>query len=485
MSGTPPTVCIVTFGCQMNKLDSQLLRGELARSGFALTDDAARADVVLYNTCSVRRHAEDRVLSHLGSYRRRALREGRFVLGVIGCMAQRLGPKLIERFGFLDLVCGTHAFLRVPEYLRHVMAGQGPIVDVEGDGEVSFARAPGMRVSPHRAYVSVMRGCDNSCSYCIVPYVRGREVSRPPQDVVEEVEALAADGVKEVILLGQNVNSYGRGLDGEDAGLAGLLVLVNEVEGLRRIRFVTSHPRDMSDAVLDAVAGLDRVCEHLHVPAQSGSDAVLRRMNRGYTAADYRHMVARARERIPAVELAGDFMVGFPGEADAEFDDTLRLLRDVRFQQSFIFKYSPRPQTRAANWPDDVPDEVKRERNQRLLAAQQEIDAERRAAMVGRRVEVLVDGPSKSDPAKLSGRTRQNDIVVFTGDGSLAGTLGTVRLTDSTVLTLFGELRQATVEHGGTEGTENGTMPDRRRSSEKKGLPLRAPRAPRRQSSFQ
>jgi tRNA-2-methylthio-N6-dimethylallyladenosine synthase len=467
MTEEPISVCIVTFGCQMNKLDSELLHSELVRNGFSITDDPGRADVVLYNTCSVRGHAEDRVFSQLGSYRRRAKGDGRFVLGVIGCVAQRLGEDLIRRFNYVDLVCGTQAFLRVPEHLRSILAGGGPVVDVT-DGNSSYGgpschRMPGVRESRHQAYVAVMRGCDNFCSYCIVPYVRGREASRRPRDIVEEVTALAADGVREVTLLGQNVNSYGRGLDGESASFAGLLALLNDVHGIERIRFITNHPRDMSDSILDAVARLDKVCEHLHVPAQSGSDAVLARMNRGYTAAQYRAIVARARELIPDVELSSDFMVGFPGETDADFEDTLELLRGVRFQQSFVFKYSPRPGTKAARWPDDIPDEVKRERNQILLAAQQEVDRARRAALVGQEVEVLVNGRNKGAPAGLAagcvapggaasvgrgavglvGRTRQNDIVVFEGPEQLLGRLCRVRLTHSTALTLFGRLAEA------------------------------------------
>lgn len=440
MSENPPAVCVVTFGCQMNKLDSELLRGELVRRGFTLTDDPEQAGIVLYNTCSVRDHAENRVLSHLGSYRRRARRDGRFILGVIGCMAQRLGAELIERFDFVDLVCGTCAFLRVPEHLRRIIAGDRPVVDVGEEGAVVCDRAPEVRVRRHSAFVSVMRGCDNFCSYCIVPYVRGREMGRPLDDIVEEVLVLAADGVREVTLLGQNVTAYGRSLDADGATLAALLAQVNDVPGLERVRFVTGHPCNVSDALLDAVAALDKVCEHLHVPAQSGSDAVLRRMNRGYTAAQYREMAERARAIVPDVAIASDFMVGFPGETDADFDSTLELLRSVEFQQSFIFKYSPRPGTRAAGWPDDVPDPVKRERNQRLLAAQQEMDRDRRAGMVGREVEVLVDGFSKADPTKLAGRTRQNDIVVFEGGAELIGALCRVRLEDSTALTLFGRV---------------------------------------------
>jgi tRNA-2-methylthio-N6-dimethylallyladenosine synthase len=440
MNDQGPSVCIITFGCQMNKLDSQLLRGELARRGFRLTDDPDRADVLLYNTCSVRRHAENRVLSHLGSWRRRAEREPGFVLGVIGCMAQRLGEQLVRQFGHVRLVCGTRAFLRVPDHLRGILAGEGPVIDTEADGVVRLDRDPTVRRTPWQAHVSVMRGCDSFCSYCIVPYVRGREASRPPGDVVCEVEALAADGVREVTLLGQNVNAYGRGLSGQPVTLADLLAMLNEVSGLLRIRFVTNHPRDVSEALLQAVAGLDKVCEHLHVPAQSGSDAVLARMRRGYARADY--------VRMPDVALASDFMVGFPGETDADFRDTLDLVRRVRFQQSFVFKYSPRPGTRAARWDDDVPDAAKRERNQALLAVQEQVDRERRGALVGQTVEVLAGGPSKSDPTRLSGRTRQNDIVVFPGPSELTGTLCRVRVTGSTSLTLFGEPADAPAPAG-------------------------------------
>jgi len=439
MTDPPPAVCIVTFGCQMNKLDSQLLRGELVRAGFRLTDDPDRAQVLLYNTCSVRQHAENRVLSHLGSWRRRARRDPAFVLGVIGCVAQRLGGRLVERFDHVRLVCGTRAFLRVPAHLRRILAGEGAVVDVAEDAPVRFGRDAQMRQAPRQAHVSVMRGCDNFCSYCIVPYVRGREVSRPPGEVVREVEALAADGVREVTLLGQNVGRYGRGLPGEEVTLAGLLKMLNEVDGLLRIRFVTNHPRDTSEELLRAVAGLDKVCEHLHVPPQSGADAVLARMRRGYTRADYLRMVRRARELIPDVALAGDFMVGFPGETEADFLDTLELVREVRFHQCFIFKYSPRPGTRAAPWADDVPDAVKRDRNQALLAAQEQVGTERRGAAVGRTVEVLVEGPSKSDPQKLTGRTRRNDIVVFTAAPEPAGPLCRVQVTHCTPLTLFGE----------------------------------------------
>jgi tRNA-2-methylthio-N6-dimethylallyladenosine synthase len=444
MNDSAPRVCIITFGCQMNKLDSQILSGELRRAGFALTDDPGRADIVLYNTCSVRDHAENRVLSHVGSFRRRAHGRPGFVLGVIGCMAQRLGEDLVRQFGYLRLVAGTRALLRVPGHLQRIMAGDFPIVDIEEDAPLEFDRSTEMRVAPHQAFVSIMRGCDNFCSYCIVPYVRGREVSRSPQAILDEVEGLVAEGVVEVTLLGQNVNSYHHQERGRSTGLPELLGRINEVRRLERIRFVTCHPRDVSDEALQAMADLDKVCEHLHAPAQSGSDSVLERMNRGYTQAGYRAMVERARRTVPGIALCSDFIVGFPGETDRDFEDTLRLVRDVGFHQSFIFKYSPRPGTRAAQIPDDVPDAVKRERNQALLAAQEEADTARRAAMVGEVVQVLVNERSRGDDSRLSGRTRQNDIVVFEGADDLIGALCDVRITDSTALTLFGQRVQET-----------------------------------------
>jgi len=444
-----PAFHIVTFGCQMNKLDAELLAAALARSGYRQVAEPEQADVLIYATCSVRDHAENRVLSHLGAWRARAGRDPHFVLGVVGCMAQRMGQEIVRRFPHVRLVCGTRAFLRVPGHLDRIAATGEAVVDV-GEEDFAFKRDPGLRSERHHAYVSIMRGCDNYCAYCIVPYVRGPEVSRPPGEVLDEVRRLCDDGVVEVTLLGQNVNSYGKGLGGPPyGGLAGLLELLNDVPGLKRLRFVTSHPRDMSEEILQAVARLDKACEHLHVPPQSGSDSVLKRMRRGYDRTRYLELVRRARHIIPAVELSGDFLVGFPGETEADFEQSLSLLREVRFQQSFIFKYSPRPGTLAARRPDDVPEAAKRERNQRMLDAQAQVDEQRRGAMVGRVVEVLVDGanPAGAGGRRLSGRTRGGDIVFFSDPavadpeaaGRMAGELCRVRLTGATPLTLFGE----------------------------------------------
>ena len=452
--GEGPSFHIVTFGCQMNKLDSELAAAELVARGYRSVDDPGRADVVLYYTCSVREHAENRVLSHLGSWRRRAEDDPRFVLGVLGCMAQRLGGELVRKFPYVKLVCGSRAFLRVPGHLEAIRAGEGPIVDVGMDA-FTQCRRPALRPRRHSAYVSIMRGCDNYCAYCIVPYVRGREVSRPVEEVAGEVERLCEDGAAEITLLGQNVDSYGKGLT-PPSRLSDLLRRVAGTPGLRRLRFVTNHPRDVGDDLLRAVADLEPVCEHLHVPAQSGSSAVLARMRRGYTRERYLEIVESARRVVPGVEIASDFLVGFPGETDEDFEQTLSLMEEVRFQQSFIFKYSPRPGTLAARWPDDVPEAVKRERNQRLLEAQQRIDTERRGALVGTVAEVMVEGanPADREGRRLSGRTRGNDIVFFSQPAlgaessaeenaraaeDMAGSVLSVRITGSTALTLFGE----------------------------------------------
>lgn len=430
------TISITTFGCQMNKLDSDLLRGELRAHGFEFTEDRKAADVVLFNTCSVRQHAEDRVSSYLGALRRVVESRPHVIVGVIGCMAQRQGAEIMARFPHVRLVCGPGKFLNVPHFLGELRGGEERILALDNAEPIRFDRDVTVRPQAHHAYVSIMRGCNNFCAYCIVPYVRGREVSREPDAIVEEVQRLVDDGVVEVTLLGQNVNAYKSREPAAD--LADLLARLNEIVGLRRLRFVTSHPKDLSERILQAVASLDRVCEHLHVPAQAGSDRILACMGRGYTAGQYLEMVSRARELAPEIEFASDFIVGFPTETEADFQATLDLVERVRFQQCFMFKYSPRPGTRAATLPDDVPDEAKRDRLARLIALQRRIHEDRHAAMVGRRVEALIDGPSKSDAAKARGRTRQNDIVIVPMDGLSAGEFADVRITDYTDLSLFG-----------------------------------------------
>jgi tRNA-2-methylthio-N6-dimethylallyladenosine synthase len=428
-------VFIETFGCQMNKLDSELSIGLLQDSGCEMVANAEEADVILFNTCSVRKHAEDKVYSRIGALRSRKGTDSGLIIGVLGCMGQKDGKEIFRRMPHVDLVCGTRMFSELPSLLERVNKNGKHLLAIEEDKVVSFNRSVSQRPNPYQAFVSVMRGCNHCCSYCIVPFVRGREVSRPVGDIVDEARRLAQDGCKEVMLLGQNISSYGH--DNVQGGLAQLLREVNQIDGLERIRFVTSHPKDMTRDVFEAIGSLPKVCEYLHMPPQSGSDRVLKRMRRLYTAAHYRELIDQARELAPGIAIAGDFIVGFPGETDEDFEESVNLMRDIRFQCCFIFKYSPRSGTKAVELTDDVPEETKKERNQILLGLQKEISTEENKKMIGKTVEVLVEGPSKSDPNRVSGRTRLNQIVVFEGTPVLAGKLINVTVHDSTDLTLF------------------------------------------------
>ncbi len=425
----------------MNKLDSELSIGLLLDSGYEVARDADEADVILFNTCSVRKHAEDKVYSRIGALKSRKIKNPELIVGILGCMGQKDGEEIFRRMPHVDLVCGTRMFSALPSLLEKVKKNGKHLLAIDEDKIVSFKRSVSSRPNKYQAYISIMRGCNHFCSYCIVPYVRGREVSRPVEDIVEEARRLAEDGCKEITLLGQNVNSYGH--DSEQGNLARLLKEVNQIDGLERIRFVTSHPKDMTRDVLEAMGNLPKVCEQLHMPAQSGSDRVLKRMHRLYTAAYYRELIELAKKLVPGIAIAGDFIVGFPGETDEDFEETVSLMKEIRYQSCFIFKYSPRPGTKAAELTDDVPEGIKRERNQILLELQKEISTEENKKMTGKTVEVLAEGPSKSDSEKLTGRTRQNQIVVFDGPPNLAGRLINVTVYDSTDLTLF-----ATADNG-------------------------------------
>ncbi|HHT9112170.1 MAG: tRNA (N6-isopentenyl adenosine(37)-C2)-methylthiotransferase MiaB [Planctomycetes bacterium] len=433
------TVFFETFGCQMNKLDAELSLGLLQEDGYKIVDKVDDADVILFNTCSVRQHAEDKVYSHLGALKTLKKRHPEVIVGVLGCMAQKDGEAIFKRMPHVDLVCGTRMFSRLPEMLLKIRNHGSHVLAIDEDQIVNVKRAVTYRPNFYQAFVTVMRGCDNYCSYCIVPYVRGREISRTIADIKEEVQSLVSNGCKEVTLLGQNINSYGKGLDG-NVTLGDLLSELDDLDGLDRIRFVTSHPADMSRDLIRTMSRLEKVCEYLHMPAQSGSDEVLKRMRRGYTAGYYREFVRYARELIPHLTVASDFIVGFPGETEEDFQETVQLMEDLRFQNCFIFKYSPRTGTKAAELKDDVPDETKRARNLKLLELQKKISLEENTKMIGKKVGVLVEGASKSDPNRLSGRTRQNHIVVFNGSQELVGKLVGVLIHEVTDLTLFGKL---------------------------------------------
>jgi len=433
-------VFIRTFGCQMNKLDSEIVLGLLLERGYEEATCQADADVILFNTCSVRKHAEERAFSHLS--RALALKERKpgLIVGVIGCTAQKEGGRLFRAFPQLDLICGTSMFTKVPEVLRRIEERRSRFLLTKEEKLLNIRRPLAGRRHPFQAYVAIARGCDNFCTYCIVPYVRGREVSRPIEDVEREVRELVADGVREVTLLGQNVDSYGKGSGGK-FNLARLLEVLNGIERLYRIRFVTSHPRDLSEEILDAMGKLDKVCEALHLPVQSGSNRILKAMNRGYTREEYLRKIELARKLIPGIALATDFIVGFPGETEDDFRESAEIMKRVRFRNSFVFKYSPRPPAAASRLKDDVPPEVKRRRNRELLAIQEEISRQDNARLVGRSLEVLVEGPTKSDPSRLTGRSRTDHIVVFDAPFDCIGKLAEVKITSATALTLFGKFR--------------------------------------------
>ena len=437
----PRRLWIETYGCQMNVLDSELIAGRMRREGYELTEDRNEADLLLFNTCSVREHAEERAMSNAGSLKSLKKRRPDAVVGVVGCAAQNLKDGIFDRLPHVQLIVGPRRFGAIPRLVEEIRrTGLRRIAVEDCDDEfIDGAEVDSARETPFKAYVKAMEGCDLSCTFCIVPTTRGGEVSRTPETIVEEVRRLADSGVVEITLLGQTIDSYGKGLR-PAIDLGGLLRRVHEIPGIRRIRFITSHPSFMREPIIEALRDLPKACKYVHMPAQSGSDAVLKRMRRGYTVARYLSLVDRLRERVPGVEIAGDFIVGFPGETAADFDATLDLSRRVRFQNAFVFQYSPRPGTDAAAMADDVPDVEKGRRNRDLLALQEGISREKNAERVGKRLEILVDGPSKNNPRRQAGRTDTNQIVHFEAERDLRGRFVEVDITSSTALTLFGRL---------------------------------------------
>ncbi len=446
-------VHLVTFGCQMNKLDSELAAETLADAGHLVVDDESLADTVVFNTCSVRDHAEQRVLSRLAQLKPRRLADPDFRLGIMGCFAERDGEELLRKLPHLDFALGTRQFLRLPEVLERLDRDK----DKAGLFGPAGAESPGIHQSHPRTrhegiqgFVSVMRGCDNRCSYCIVPDVRGGEVSRPADEIAAEVRALALAGAREVTLLGQNIDAYGKH---DNSSLAALLRLIDATSGpetgLVRLRFVTSHPRDISRELVETVRDLPRVTAHFHMPAQSGSTRVLAAMRRGYTREEYDDKLAMIRDVLPDAGIASDFIVGFPGETEADYLATRELVETARFTNSYIFKYSPRPGTPSAlTMEDDVPDVEKKRRNNDLLAVQNLVNANRGAGLVGRRFTVLAEGVSSRDARRWTGRTEQNMICVFDapeGD-AMRGRLVEVEVESATPLTLFCRVVDSTQE---------------------------------------
>jgi tRNA-2-methylthio-N6-dimethylallyladenosine synthase len=432
---------IQTYGCQMNQYDSERIANLMRRFNYTLTERAEIADLIVLNTCSVREKAEQKVYSALGSWKELKEKNEDLVIGVGGCVAQQEGERLLKRVPHLDIVFGTHNVQKLPEMVEQVQSlrtrsvetafYRDPFYMEDGDGRPN--------VQGTKAFVTIMQGCNKVCSFCIVPHVRGREVSRPSARIVAEVKVLAERGVKEVMLLGQNVNSYGQPLS-EELSFAELLRQVNAIDGLRRIRFTTSHPQDLSLQLIEAYATLEKLCDHLHLPVQSGADSVLARMRRGYTHRQYLDKIYLLRARCPEVALSTDVIVGFPGESEREFEETLELLSEVKYDEIFSFTYSPRPQTVSAKiYDDDIPEWVKKDRLKRVQQLQQAISLSKNREKIGQIEEILVEGKARLKNGQVMGRTRANRIVNVAGSDQLVGSFISVRITGATANSLLGE----------------------------------------------
>lgn len=434
---------IMTFGCQMNEHDSLKIASLMEAEGYCSVEKPERADCIILNTCSVRQKPEQKLYSALGRLRRLKVRRPSLVIGVGGCVAQQEGARLLEKVPHLDFVFGTHHIHQVPEMVKMAREGHGRTCEVSFEQDVkSLHHCPGPRQEGVSSYVTIMQGCNNFCSFCVVPYVRGREQSRSPEEILAEVEDLAARGVREVTLLGQNVNSYGSDKPGFPT-FPELLRQIHAVEGVWRIRFTTSHPKDLSPQLMEAVATLSKVCEHMHLPVQSGSSKVLRSMNRGYTREEYLDKIYALRALVPGIALTTDVIVGFPGESEEDLRQTLSLLEAVRFDGIYSFKYSSRPMTSASRFPGHLSEEVKGDRLARVQRLQEEITDSILRGCVGDTEEILVEGPSVRGRGQIMGRTRTNRIVHASGDGdSLRGELLNVRIERSLKHSLWGRIVQ-------------------------------------------
>jgi tRNA-2-methylthio-N6-dimethylallyladenosine synthase len=426
---------LTTFGCQMNEHDSERMKGMLESLGYGEAPSRDEADLILFNTCSIRESADNRLVGHLGEAKRLKAEDPERVVGIGGCWSQSLKDEVFERFPFVDVAFGPGQIHKLAEFLTSDSITAQGFFEFEGFP----GHLPARREREHQAWVQISIGCNLRCSYCIVPSTRGREVSRPAGELIEEVERLAADGVKEVTLLGQNVCSYGRDLPkGKKTTFAELLALVDEIDGIERIRYTSPHPKDIREDVIRAHAELPSVCEHIHLPLQSGSSRILKAMRRTYNRERYLDRVAQIRELVPDCALTTDIIVGFPGETEAEFEETLEVVEASRFDSAFTFIFSPRRGTEAATMDGQLPHAVKRERMERLVDAVQRIATERSQRFVGRTMEVLVEGPSRTDPARLRGRIRHNKTVNFSGVGR-PGELVQVEIASATSTTLAGE----------------------------------------------
>ena len=430
-----------TFGCQQNEADTERIRGMLREMGYEMTDDVNNADFILFNTCAVREHAEDRAFGNIGSLSHLKKRRPEVVIALCGCMAQQEKnvEKIKKSYPQVSLLFGTHALWRFPSLLYRVLTGEKRVFDIGGEDDIAEG-LPVLRAQGPKAWLSIMYGCNNFCTYCIVPYVRGRERSRRPEEIEKELRELVAAGYKEITLLGQNVNSYGKDL-GLDIDFADLLQRLNAVPGDFWLRFMTSHPKDASPRLFDAMAECDKVAKQLHLPFQSGSDEILRRMNRRYTAAEYRALIADARVKMPDITLSSDIIVGFPGETEQDFEQTLQLVEDIQFDLLFTFLYSPRTGTPAASYEDNATPQEKQNRFERLLKVQDDIVAQRQAAYQGKTLRLLVDGTAKGPDYPYTARTEGNLLVCVRGEGIEIGSFIEATIEKTSLRCLFAQKR--------------------------------------------
>ncbi len=431
---------IRTFGCQMNVHDSEQMEELLKDRGYQRTADEKKADLIIVNTCSIREKAEQKAYSLLGRFRRLKQLNPNLIIGMGGCLAQQLGSALFKKAPYVDMVFGTHNIHRLPEMIQYVRYNRSRVVETSFHESI---KSLGIRTLPDNgcvsSYITIMQGCNNFCSYCVVPYVRGREESREIKDIIGEIKFLAGHGVKEITLLGQNVNSYGKTLqNGSD--FPTLLKRIADIEGIERIRFTTSHPKDLSDELIECYATVNQLCEHIHLPVQSGSDYILKRMNRHYMFEDYIRKVGKLRETCPDISITSDIIVGFPGEKDSDFQKTIDLVEKVRFDSTFSFKYSFRSGTSAERFDNKVEEGVKKQRLSILQSLQEKYTLENNKALEGNVEDVLVEGFSKNDRTDVTGRTRTNRIVNFKGDIGMVGKTVPVKIIKAYTHSLRGEM---------------------------------------------
>ena len=427
---------MLVYGCQMNIADAERMEGQMQAAGYTSTDALSEADIILINTCCVRETAEDKVYGKIGEIKTLKAKKPNLIFGITGCMAQKEGDALIKRAPHIDFVLGTGKVQELVRVVNEIRAESTSVVDVSLGLEIP-EEIPVARNGKLSAWVPIMYGCNNYCTYCIVPYVRGRERSRSPQDIVREVERAVADGYKEVTLLGQNVNSYGQ--DHGKADFADLLRMVDEVEGIRRVRFMTSHPKDISDKLIDVIKNGQHICEHIHLPVQYGSNRILKAMNRVYTIEEYRERAQKIRRELPQASLTTDIIIGFPGETEADFNETMAFLREMNYDSAYTFIYSKRSGTPAANFEDQVDDAVKHSRLNRLMKQQNEISRAINESLMGETLEVMVEGASKNDRSMWNGRTRSNKLVLFPHRSEAVGDFIQVIVTRPQTWVLKGE----------------------------------------------